>query len=417
MSSELSIIKLFCMDRTLFDTYYPYTQSIKNLERELKLVLRLVADFYNKYDALSISHGDLLTFYDIQYPQNKDRGIYRDIITGVFAVEANPAVASDLLEQVMEKHYASAIVSKLIPVVEGNKFGVLDTLEADVKEYVSKMRNPAITTNALVPFERDVDELTNLVYPEGGLNWICPTLTRTIGPCMRGTLGTIFAYVDSGKTSFGIANFVNFAQQLKDTSDNIIYAGNEESASRLAFRMTQALLKLTRMEIVQNTQEASLLRSEAGWSRIKLFDNVTATTQISSLLRIHSPSILFVDQGTKIHLDGGRGHMDSSEVSQLQFLFNFYREAAKEYNVAIVILAQATGEAENKRWLKLSDMYGSRVSIQGELDYAIGIGRVVDDPTKEDLRFIHIPKNKLMDGSSCKFTTHFIKEKCEWHEV
>jgi hypothetical protein len=55
--------------------------------------------------------------------------------------------------------------------------------------------------------------------------------------------------------------------------------------------------------------------------------------------------------------------------------------------------------------------------MQGELDYAIGIGRVVDDPTKEDLRFIHVSKNKLMDGSSCKFTTHFIKEKCEWHEV
>lgn len=417
MSSELAIIKLFCTDRTLFDTYYPYTKSLKNLERELKLVLRLVADFYNKYDALAISHGDLLTFYDIQYPQNKDRGIYRDIITGIFAVEANPAVASDLLEQVMEKHYASAIVSKLIPVVEGNKFGVLDTLEADVKEYVSKMRNPTMTTNALMPFEREVDELASLVYPEGGLNWICPTLMRTIGPCMRGTLGTIFAYVDSGKTSFGIANFVNFAQQLKDTSENIIYAGNEESASRLAFRMTQAMLKMTRQEIISDTHSASVIRSELGWSRIKLFDNISTTTQVSHLLKEYQPVLLFVDQGTKVHLDGGHGHTDSSEVSQLQFLFNFYREAAKEHDTAIVILAQAVGEAENKRWLKLSDMYGSRVSIQGELDYAIGIGRIVDDPTKEDMRFIHVSKNKLMDGSPCKFSTHFTKEKCEWHEV
>jgi len=128
---------------------------------------------------------------------------------------------------------------------------------------------------------------------------------------------------------------------------------------------------------------------------------------------------LFIDQGTKVHLEGGSGRslVDSSEVSQLQFLFNFYREAAKEHDTAIVILAQATGEAENKRWLKLSDMYGSRVSIQGELDYAIGIGRIVDDPTKENMRFIHVSKNKLMDGSPCKFSTHFIKEKCEWREV
>jgi hypothetical protein len=417
MSSELAVIKLFCTDRTLFDTYYSYTQSLKNLERELKLILRLVADFYKKYDALAISQSDLLVFYDVQYPQNKDRSIYRDIITGIFAVEANPDVAGDLLEQIMEKYYASAIVSKLIPVVEGNKFGVLDTLETDVKEYVSKMRNPTTIVNALLPFERTVDELTSLVYPEGGLNWITPTLTRTIGPIMKGSLGTIFAYVDSGKTSFGIANFVQFAQQLKETSENIVYAGNEESASRLAFRMTQAMLKKTRQEIMSDTHGASTTRLESGWSRIKLFDNITTTSQVTHILEEYQPTLLFIDQGTKIHLDGGRAFTDSSEVSQLQYLFNFYREAAKEYEVAIVILAQAVGEAENKRWLKLSDMYGSRVSIQGELDYAIGIGRIVDDPTKEDLRFMHVCKNKLLDGASCKFTTYFVKEKCEWREV
>jgi hypothetical protein len=111
------------------------------------------------------------------------------------------------------------------------------------------------------------------------------------------------------------------------------------------------------------------------------------------------------------------GNSETSDTQALQSLFNFYREQAKIHDVAIVCLSQAVGEAENKKWLKLSDMYGSRVSIQGELDYAIGIGRVIDDPTKENIRYIHVSKNKLLDGAAVKFMTHFIKEKCGWQEI
>lgn len=415
MSAELSILKLFCMDKSLFDTYYGFTHSIKNLEKELKLVLKLVASFYDMYDATGISQADLLTFFDVQYPNNKDRAMYREIIATIYGVEANPEVARDLLEQVMEKHFASSIVSKLIPVVEGNRYGVLHTLESDLKEYISKMRNPPGVTDTLIPFDKTVDEIVDIVSPEGGLDWLCPTLTRTIGPLMRQSIGSIFAYVDSGKTSFGIASMLHFVQQAKDSGETFIYAGNEESAARVAFRMTQGLLRMTRAEILADKRTVAQMRMERGWSRIKLFDNVNSSTQVIHLLETYRPMVLFLDQGTKVSLDSAT-HSEN-EVAQLQALFNFYREAAKSYNTAIIVLAQAVGEAENKRWLKLSDMYGSRVSMQGELDYAIGIGRIVDDPTKEEIRFIHVSKNKLLDGATCKFSTHFVKERCQWQEI
>jgi hypothetical protein len=324
MSCELAVLKLFCADRQLFDLYYAYTQSLKSLERELKLVSRLIADFYSKYDCLAITRGDLLTFFDVQYPNNKDRGVYREIISSVFETEANPEVARDLLEQMMEKHFAGAIVSKLIPVVEGNKYGVLETLDVEIKDYVSRMRNPPGQSDSLMPFEKSVEELTQIVYPEGGINWLCPTLNRTIGPIMRGSLGTIFAYVDSGKTSFGIANFVHFVQQLRETSENLIYAGNEESAARLAFRMTQGMLLKTRQEITADPVNSATSRQAMGWSRIKLFDNITTTQQISRLLKEYNPLILIIDQGTKVTLEGRSS--DVSEVTATQHLFNFYRE-------------------------------------------------------------------------------------------
>ena len=75
-------------------------------------------------------------------------------------------------------------------------------------------------------------------------------------------------------------------------------------------------------------------------------------------------------------------------------------------------VSQGVGLAENTQWLKLSDIYGSRVAIQGALDYAIGIGRKIDDPVSEDLRFINIPKNKLHDGEGGKFVVNFSKQTC-----
>lgn len=415
MSAELAIFRLFCADRQLHSLYCEYVSSIKNLERELKVIARLITDFYDKHNALAIVKDDLLIFFDVQYPNHKDRMMYRDIIVSIFNTEANPEVARDLLEQVMEKHYATAILNKLLPVVEGNRYGVLPSLEADIKEYTAKMRNPSSTQSVLAPFEKTLDELAEIVYPEGGLNWVCPTLTKTVGPVMPGSLGVIFAYVDAGKTSFGVKNFTNFAQQLKDTEETLVYAGNEESAARIAMRMTQAITGWTRSEILSDTTEASRIIASGGWSRIKLFDSITTSSHVESLLKAHRPTVLVVDQGTKVSIPGA--HSEGSEVSQLQDLFNFYREAAKLHNCAIICLAQAVGEAENKKWLKLSDMYGSRVSMQGELDYAIGIGRQVEDSARENIRYLHVPKNKLLDGEKCKFMTNFTKERCQWREI
>jgi hypothetical protein len=90
---------------------------------------------------------------------------------------------------------------------------------------------------------------------------------------------------------------------------------------------------------------------------------------------------------------------------------------AGTYNCAIIGVAQGVGDAERTKWLKLSDIYGSRVAIQGALDYALGIGRILDDPAQEDLRFINVPKNKLHDGHGAKFTTHFQRTICRFQEV
>jgi len=127
------------------------------------------------------------------------------------------------------------------------------------------------------------------------------------------------------------------------------------------------------------------------------------------LLEEHRPRIMYVDQAVKVEAE-----KTDKEVKAIQKIFNAYRELAKAYDTTIIGVAQGRGECEDKKYLDLSDIYGSRVAIQGELDWALGIGRVLD-AAYADQRYINIPKNKF--GDNDKFVTNFDKHMCVWEEM
>jgi len=356
----------------------------------------------------------LRTFYDLLYPESREREVYAELIGEIFRQDVSSDIIRDLIEQLIEQHYAAQMMYKLTQVVDGSSSGKLLQIQSDLDEYSSKLRNPPQKANALIPFSASLEDLIAADMNVDGPEWFLPKLNEIIGRLKRGTLGTIFAFVDSGKTSFGLRSCVHFATQLSP-AETIVYAGNEEASSRLSLRMAQAMLGKTKREINDDTESCNRRLSTLGFSKILLYDSITHTRQLEVLLSSIRPRILFIDQGTKVR--GDTGGTSLSEVGEAQYIFNWYRERAKLYETSIICLAQAVGEAENRKYLKLSDIYGSRVSIQGELDYAIGIGRTLDDAGLLRHRFINIPKNKLKDGLSGRFVTEFINERCDFKEI
>lgn len=411
---ELSVLKLFCDKRAVFDSHYPYLTRLENLEREIKTILTCIHQYYDRYkDHEYIGKKELKAFYDFQYPNSKDREIIHEMISALFEADVSNSVARDLLEQVIERSYAAIIVDKLVPVIEGNRFGVVPNINNDVERFVSLMKNPPKESRLLEACDLTVEELVRQEIDDEGIPWHLENLTQIIGGVRRQTLGLIYAFVDSGKTSFGLSACASFAHFLKDTPDIVVYAGNEESAPRLSLRLTQAMLNVTRHDIQRSPADIEQQRRERGFTRVRILDNITHISEVHRLLEEWRPRIVMIDQGTKVSLDV----RNVKEIKEVQLLFNYYREAAKEFDTSIICLAQGVGEAENRKWLKLSDIYGSRVAIQGELDYAIGIGRVQDDQSRENYRYINIPKNKLLDGETGKFITLFQKESCLWRPI
>jgi len=352
-----------------------------------------------------------VSYYTVLFPASKDKEVYLDLIKVICSgKEFNEELSIKILEQIMERHFATIIVNRLIPVVEGQSYNELLNVYSDAESYIRRLKNPPREFMKLTPCELTLQEVVDTEINYEGLSWHLPSLNEAVGLLKRKSLGLVYAFVDSGKSSFSLAACAKFAKQIKDTEEVILYCGNEESASVLNLRLTQAILGKTRYEIAESVEECENNRKELGFYHVKIFDQITNIKDIVALLEEYHPVCMFIDQAVKVE--------DSSsdkEIRAIQRTFNAYRELAKLYDTAIVGVAQGKGECENKQWLNLSDIYNSRVAIQGELDYAIGIGRNMDNPAYIDARYINISKNK-MGGPKSKFIVGFDDIRCQWKE-
>jgi hypothetical protein len=414
MTIELSVLKAFCDNREVHNKHHVYLQSVENLERELKLLFELVKQYYDSYPADSINGNELMEFFDLRYPSSRDAELYYGIIHNAFDVTVEPELIQDILDQLIEKHHATTVVNKLLPVMEGTKYGVLHDIKSDIDNYVSLLHHPPEEMFVPEPCTLTLEELVAQEILDEGIPWHLTPLTSLIGGARSKTLGFIYAFVDAGKTSFSFGAMAAQARLYAGTDNLICYAGNEESASRLRLRFIQAQTNKTKAQIMSNIVEIEKEAVGKGLNNVRIFDEITTEAQLLYVLDEYDPSILYIDDATNMEVTFKR---EMKSTSYLEALFRWYRRLANRYDCAIIGVSQGVGDAENKKWLKLSDIYGSRVAIQRALDYGIGIGRKVEDPTKDTQRYIHVPKNKLHDGAGGKFVVNFTKEICLWEVI
>ena len=413
MSIELSLLGLFCSDRQVHGKFSGYIKTLNNMEREIKLLFSLVGQYYKEFEKDSLNRDELLSYYDLKYPNAKDAEFHINLMNQAFDLDVSPELVKLQLDQLIERHHAAKVVNKLLPVLEGDKFGVLDSVPSDVSNYVELLSNPPDRLVVPEPCELSVAELIKTEIDNPGVPWPIKAVNDIIGGVRRKTLGLIYAYVDSGKTSFAMFSVAHFAQQLVETEETICYCGNEEAAGRLRLRLVQAILGCTRSQVKENGHRAEEMAQAGGINQVKVFDSITSTEQLDYIAKEYHPTIVILDQATGIQPPGKA----REGVDRLEVLFPWYRKFAVSNDLAIIGVAQGDKAAENTKYLKLSDMYGSKVSMQAALDWTIGIGRKVNDPIDEAHRYLNIPKNKLANGDDGKILVNFNKYQCSWRAV
>jgi len=185
----------------------------------------------------------------------------------------------------------------------------------------------------------------------------------------------------------------------------VLHINNEERGSKVKLRFLENYLGKDKHYLIQNQDECREVLDDVS-DRYFLHDVVTITvSDISRLIDKYEPDLVIIDQSGKIRVrEKDRNDLTLTEI------YKQLRGVAKEKSAHVIGVSQSDATAFRSKYITMDAINGSKIGIQGEVDYIIGINAEYDDPTKEDLRYISFPKNKLTGQNGAKVILQLDKE-------
>lgn len=226
-----------------------------------------------------------------------------------------------------------------------------------------------------------------------GLRWRLNSLNQALGPLRKGNFGFIFARPETGKTTFLASEVTYMAEQ---SSQPVIWFNNEQEGEEVVMYIYRAALGMTLTELHRDLKGNTEKFHELTKDNIKLKDSASITkSQVEKVFAKYEPSLVVFDQIDKI-----QGFDADREDLRLGNIYIWARELAKKY-CPIIGVCQADGSGEGQRWLTMANVANAKTSKQAEADWILGIGKV-NDIGYENLRYLHLSKNKLPGGEDSK---------------
>jgi replicative DNA helicase len=214
-------------------------------------------------------------------------------------------------------------------------------------------------------------------------------MRQALGPVRKGNFGVVMARVETGKTAWVLSEGSYLAEQA---DGHTLFLSNEEAGDAMMFRLYQATLGATREQILSNLSRAKAAFHKRVGHKLLFKDEARIQARwVEKTCEKYKPKLIIVDQIDKI-----QGFDNDREDLRLGAIYQFFRELAKMY-APVIGVTQANGEGANTKWLTMGHMSNSKTSKPAELDWLLGIGKL-DDAGYENIRFMHLDKNKLPGG-------------------
>lgn len=399
---ELYIIRLFARDREAYETYYTQIKPF-NFDVEIIELLTTLDKYYTAYPThMYVGIEEYKVYYQTIYPLDKNKEIILSLIDTIYSIDVSDSVVKDIIRNLIEKEVSLSIIEKLTPVVVEHKYGVLPSISDEIVKFEN-----LLTKNV----EEDIfvsSDLAALIQEKEAhstIKWRLHCLQNDLGNIEGGTLGHIFARPETGKTSFLASEATYIARQLRE-DETLIWCNNEEEKTKVIKRIYSAMLNTTSEQILNRLDEAREIFYKHNGNKIKLYDNAYLSIEmLRRMIKEYNPRVLIVDQGDKVTF-ANSSKLDGT--ARLKELYRMFRELAKEFDIHILTVGQASAEAHGKKWLQDIWMDNSRTGKPGEMDYIIGIGKTISDSdgdVEDELRYLHLCKNKLTG----KHSKHIVK--------
>lgn len=278
----------------------------------------------------------------------------------------------------------------------------------------------AITDDDVTEF--DEFRLTELQDDMKGNNkwkWAIPSLEEHLDGFGAERSVMFFARPNTGKTSIITYNTVDFMRQ---GAKLLHFSISEDTKVALVKRYYQAAYH-RRDEIIDSHMEALTNKFDEEFGGKFFLKNVATLglKQTREYIEACKPDIVVFDQYQKVKVYHDQ---ESRSDEVLTLIVQKLKELAKEYQFGLILATQADAKAENKQWLNMDNVAGSKTGVAGELQAMIGVGcdnkeeaRTIYKPDGSTVtalpRYINIPKNK---GAMGKFKVNLVGDVCEWVE-
>src|SRR5712664_2341188 len=380
--SELSVLKHLC-NKDFYNTHRN-SIDIEDLSKELHSILRVIDAHYLTDDASDLTVDDLSNIY-FSTPRAKVE-FYQGIFEALRANEAGMDTTVTLIQGLQQARIMRELSILAYDASEGRK-SLQEILDKVSGLSTSKGELCADKDNDFVV--QDLGKLVSECTGMAGLRFRLGSLNKALGPLRKGDFGFIFARPETGKTTFLASEVSYMAQQ---TTQPILWINNEEESRKVMLRCYQAALGIDLSQLMSNVEDNQKRFHEITKENIKLKDAVSINyKQIEKLCAQITPALVVFDQIDKI-----KGFDNDREDLRLGSIYIWARELAKQY-CPIIGVCQADGTGEGQRWLTMANVANAKTSKQAEADWILGIGKV-NDVGYDNLRFMHLSKNKLTGG-------------------
>lgn len=378
--SELSVVK-----HLINKTFYEENRTkieLEYLSKEIHPILRTIDSYFvTSDDPTDLSVDDLSNLF-FSTPRPKVE-FYQGIFDALRANNASEESTVTLIQGLRRAQLLRELSLDAYDAAEGRK---------SLQDIMAKMEGLSTSeescdTNPDDDFvSSDLVEIVSTSRSLEGLRWRSNSLNKRLGSLRPGNFGFVFARPETGKTTFLASEITFMAAQA---TNPVLWFNNEQVGTEVMLRCYQSALGLNNVQLLSDLEGNRSKYLEVTQDNIKLKDSASIHyKQVEKICEKLKPSLIVFDQIDKL-----KGFDNDREDLRLGSIYIWARELAKTY-APVIGICQADGSGEGQRWLSMANVANAKTSKQAEADWILGIGRV-NDAGYDNLRFMHLSKNKL----------------------
>lgn len=348
----------------------------------------------------------------------KDKEFYTALFTQLETYKPNVQATATYIDSLKRNKLLREAALKAYEASEG-KGSYQDTL--DLFKTIVALPEGSTELSADDEFvTTKLSELFNESYTKPGLRWRLECLNKSLGSLRKNNFGFIFAFVESGKTSWLASECTYMFPQLKE-DEYLHWYNNEQAGSEVMLRVYQAYFGIELEKLYSNIKHYETLFEDQTQGRFLMKDsaNIHAST-VEKLCGKYKPGLIVFDQLDKIKGVGDKADRDDLSLGQK---FRWAREIAKTY-APVIGVTQADANGAHKQWLSMDEVAGAKVAKQAEADWIVGIGKNFKEGF-EYVRYLNVVKNKLPGDFGhtdpkqrhAKLTCNIFPELARYHDI